>query len=83
MTMTSNYDKYIRPEVWPIPATGIGYMFEGRHLLGNMCEIRCAGELGTPGAERIFVLDVVPHEHVRGTIEAIRIYCEACRKLIG
>ncbi len=83
MTMTSNYDKYIRPEVWPIPATDIGYMFEGRHLLDGMCEIRCVGELGTPGAGRVFALDVVPHEHTRGIIEAIRAYCNACSKLIG
>lgn len=79
----TDYSQYIRPEMWPIPAAGIGHMFEGRHLLDGMCEIRCVGELGTPGVGRVFVLDVVPHKHTRGVIEAIRAYCNACFKLTG
>ncbi|PTT35020.1 hypothetical protein DBR23_24725 [Acidovorax sp. HMWF018] len=78
-----DYSQYIRPEVWPIPATDIGYMFERRYLLDDMCEIRCVGELGTPGVGRVFVLDIVPCEHIRGVIDAIVMYRTACSKLIG
>ena len=83
MTMTSNYDKYIRPEVWPIPARAVGYLFEGRNLPGGMVEIRCAGNLGELVAGRMFVLDVVPRGHAQRAITAINAYCQACRKLIG
>jgi hypothetical protein len=81
--MTSNYDKYVRPEVWPIPAEAVGYLVEGRNLPGGMVEIRCAGDVGEFVAGRVFVLDAVPREHVRGAIAAISAYCQACRKLIG
>ena len=83
MTMTSNYDKYVRPEVWPVPARAVGRWVEGRNLPGGTAEIRCVGELYSEFAGRIFILDVVPHEHVRGAIAAINAYCQACRKLIG
>lgn len=83
MTMTSNYDEYVRPEVWPVPARAVGYLLEGRNLPGGMVEIRCVGNLGEFVAGRVFILDVVPREHVRGAISAISAYCQACRKLIG
>ena len=83
MTMTSNYDKYVRPKVWPIPAGAVGYLAEGRNLPDGMVEIRCVGKLYHEFAGRVFILDVVPREHAQGAIAAIDAYCRACRKLIG
>lgn len=83
MTMTSNYDKYVRPEVWPIPARAVGYLVEGRNLPSGTVEIRCVGSLYSEFAGRSYILDVVPRERVRGAIATIDAYCQACRKLIG
>lgn len=79
----TDYNQYIRPEVWPIPVAEIGFLFGGRSVPDGMVEIRCVGELGTSGAGRVFAIDAVPREHFRGAIEAIRAYCNACRKLTG
>ena len=83
MTMTSNHDKYVRPEVWPIPAEAVGYLTEGHNLPSGMVEIRCVGSLYSEFAGRSCILDTVPREHVPGAIAAINAYCRACRKLIG
>ena len=81
--MTPNYDKYVRPEVWPIPAEAVVYLVEGRNLPGGMVEIRCVGDIYTEFAGRSYILDAVPREHAQGAIAAINAYCQACRKLIG
>ena len=83
MTMTSNYDKYIRPETWPIPVTEIGYLFEGRSGLDGMVEIRCWVAPNSERGSADCILGVVPREHVRGAIGAIIAYRNACRKLTG
>ncbi len=81
MTMTSNYDKYIRPEVWPIPVEQVGYVFEGSNLPGGMVEIRCVGDHGHYVAGKVFILDSAPREHARGVTDAIVMYRNACLKL--
>jgi hypothetical protein len=82
--MTSNYDKYVRPEMWPIPAEHIGYLFEGRNLPGGMVEIRCGhSRLDQFVAGKTYILDAVPREHVREAVNAIIAYRDAYRKLTG
>jgi hypothetical protein len=81
--MTSNYDKYVRPEMWPIPAEHIGYLFEGRNLPGGMVEIRAVGDIGQFVAGKTYILDAVPREHVREAVNAIIAYRDAYRKLTG
>ena len=81
--MTSNYDKYVQPETWPLPVDRVGYIFQGLHIQNNMTEIRCVGNFGEPVAGRVYILATVSREDASGAIVAIHTYCEACRKLIG
>ncbi len=81
--MTSNYDKYIQPETWPVPVEEIGCVFAGRRLPDGLVEILCAGDLGKFTAGQVFILGTVPCKHAGGVLEAIITYRNACRKLIG
>ena len=81
--MTSIYDKYIRPEKWPLPSEHVGFILKGRDLPGDLTEIRCVGNGGAVHAGRVYILTTVSREDASGAIVAIHTYCEACRKLIG
>lgn len=84
MTMTSNYDKYVRPEVWPVPAEDIAFVLnEPPGPNETHANVRALYKpLGDMRAS-IIVIDEVPREDYRGARTAIAAYCKACRKLIG
>ncbi|PTT35019.1 hypothetical protein DBR23_24720 [Acidovorax sp. HMWF018] len=82
MTMTSNYDKYIRPEVWPVSVDTVSSVHFGARHSGGRIEVRAWGS--PPGMPpRLYVLDVVPEYEAPHAVQAIAEYVMACRKLVG
>lgn len=83
MTMTSNYDEYVRPEVWPVPAEEVASIHTGARRRGGDIEIRCWAAFPHGLPPRIYILDVVPEHAHAEALQAILDYVMACRKLIG
>ena len=81
--MTSNYDEYIRPEVWPVAPHLIAWVYTGRASTSASTTIRGAESQNGARSERTHVLCVVPTRDAPSAIAAIEAYCDACRKLIG
>lgn len=83
MIMTSNYDEYVRPEVWPVPVEDIGSVHFGTRRPDGMIEVRAWAARPGFTASRLYVLDWVPEHLAAQTVRAIAEYVMACRKLTG
>ena len=83
MTMTSNYDKYIRPETWPVPVENIKSVHFGMRCFDGMIEVRAWAARPGFTASRLYILDWVPEHLATQIVRAITEYVMACRKLTG